>query len=333
MNPSRAKPAWTKWALRLIGVALLAVILVKIGRRSLIATLQQADWRGVAVAGGLCLAHFLLKACRWNFIVSRAGVRVGQWTSGKAYFSAMLLGLVTPGRIGEFVKAAMVRRWSPATSWGAALGTVVLDRLLDVGVFLLVALWGLVRVGLPGEYHVAGEVGLAALLALGCVLALAAWRRVMKTEYSQRVKQLLLRKIGPSAGDFYRVLRQIFEPCSAPTYLLTLLAYILFFAYFIVLSRAMGSAASPRVLGWAIACASLAALLPVSIGGLGVRDFVLLAILQTWHEDPARVLALSLSYVGLMYLVALVTGLGPFLAGEINREVALPPEGPPSDPR
>ncbi len=307
-----------KWLIRLIGILLLVLIVWKIGRKDLFARLSEAKPGWVLAAGLICLAHFVIKALRWNYILHRAGVSV-RWTKTvQAYFAAALLGMLTPGRLGEFTKAIMVRRWEPSASWGLALGTVVLDRSLDVCAFVLVALWGLVWVGLPGAYRVAGQMGFILVLVLGVTAGLMMWRSILRTPLGMRVKQKAREKIGPSAIDFYRVMKQLAVWRAAPMALLTIAAYVLFFLFFWMLARGFHSTLSADVLSWGIAVASLGALLPVTIGGVGVRDFILLFIFKTWGEDPSRVLAISLTYLGLLYAALAVLGVWPFLAGGLG---------------
>ncbi|MBN2564024.1 MAG: flippase-like domain-containing protein [Phycisphaerae bacterium] len=309
---------WTKWLLRLIGVAALVLIVLRVGRQALWAELRTANWSLVLLAAVLCAVHFGLKAVRWNYILRRSAVAVSQRETLGVYCAGALLGIVTPGRVGEFAKAAYIRNWSAETSWGTALGTVVLDRLVDLGAFALVALWGVVWVGLPGQYRIVGEVAIMVLLAIGFTGSLLVWRRLYYSTFGERVRGLVRQKIGASAGDFYGVLKLGKGAQALPVVGWTAGAYILFFLHFLCLSRAMGSTLSFGILCWGIALASLGALLPISISGIGVRDFILIAVFTSWGETPARTLAISLTYLTLLYVVVTLIGIWRLLRGDID---------------
>lgn len=307
-----------KWLLRSIGLILLVGIFYKVGDRAVLDTLRRADIRLLLLAAGLCFAQFILKAVRWDGILRRAGVKASWHDVSQAYFSSAFVGLFTPGRLGELSKAYLVRRWDAHVSWGTALGTVVLDRLLDVGAFGVVAVWGLARVGLPGSYRAAGEVGVVLLLLGGMFAAAMALRGLATLPVVRSLAGHLDRKIGPSSGDFLRVIKQAIQLRSAMTYALTVVCYALFYGYFIALARSMGSVLPWHVLIWGISIGSLASLLPISIGGIGVRDFTLLAIFKTWGEAAGTTLAISLSYLAMLYLVVAALGCWPLLTGTLK---------------
>lgn len=310
--------AGSKWVLRLVGIVVLVNIFMRIDQAEMVDVFRDADWR-LAVYAALCFAlHLALKAARWNTILRYAGIHVAGWKAVEIYSAGALLGTITPGRIGEFAKALFVRHWHPEKSWGTALGTIVLDRAIDVAALVAVAALGAAWVGLPGEYRVAGEFLVLAFLAAGFFASLHVWRRLYRTSLFRQWKERADRAIGGSAADFYRVFRMAGHRQILPALGWTIAAYALFFLNFIVLARAMGSSLSPQVLSWGIALASLGALLPLTISGIGVRDFILIAVFAAWGEIPPRVLAISLSYLAILYITIPCMGIWPLLRGELD---------------
>lgn len=307
-----------KWPMRLIGIAVLVIILMKIDRHAMARVFQNADWLLVIASALLFGFHLVIKAVRWNYILVCRGIRVSQFQTLKAFYSGALLGTVTPGRIGEFSRAAFIRGWNPSASWGTALGTILFDRMIDLMAFALVALWGVVWIGLPGEYRIMGELAVLLLLAAGISGSLIIWRSIYQSSAGESIRAFLRRKIGPDAADFYQVFKLLKGRGSLRVFAWTILAYVLFYLHFLLLARAMGSMLPAGILCWGIAVASLGVALPVSISGMGIRDFILIAIFTAWGEPPARTLAISLSYLAIIFTVIPAVGIWPLLRGDMK---------------
>lgn len=92
MEKNKKKISWRKWAMRAIGLVLLVVIIMRVGREALLSELKSANWLLVSVSALLCGLHFIAKAFRWNHILRRVGVHAGQGQTLKAYCAAALVG-------------------------------------------------------------------------------------------------------------------------------------------------------------------------------------------------------------------------------------------------
>lgn len=302
----------------MVGVAALGMILLRIDRGAVSHALRAADWNGVFVAAALFSLHLALKAVRWKFILDYSGICVPLRKTMAAYFAGALLGTVTPGRMGEFSKAAFIRGWQPGTSWGTAMGVTLLDRFIDVGVLALAALAGAVWWLVPVAYRGAGEAALMIALVLGAVIGLRSWRRLYDSAPGRRARLFLSGKLGSAAGDFYRSLGAMGGRGAWRIVGWTAAAHLLYFLHFYCLGRAMGSPLAFGVLAWGIALASLGAILPLSISGIGIRDAILLAVFTAHGELPARTLAISLAYLAILYVVIPMLAAWPLLKGKIH---------------
>lgn len=81
----------------------------------------------------------LLRSLRWRMLLTSAGIRVSVRRSVELVFVSYLVNAVTP-RLGELTRSLLVRRGDAEVST-RALGTVVVEKLADVG--CLVVLIGL----------------------------------------------------------------------------------------------------------------------------------------------------------------------------------------------
>jgi hypothetical protein len=160
---------------------LLSVLGLGLSAAAVIVLLRQVDgaelWRQMRAArvGWLLLAcvvtllGYVLRARRWGVLLEpRARVRQGR------LFGATMVGFLAintlPARLGELVRAYVLSR-TERLPIGVVLGSVVMERLFDVGA--LGSFWALslLFAPYPGWFRWSGYL----TLALGAVLVAALW--------------------------------------------------------------------------------------------------------------------------------------------------------------
>jgi len=164
----------------LVTVALIWWTIRDVPVSSLLAHVQQAKLEWLAAAAALAIATILLRVPRWRSVLRQFdGVPSG------ALYHAAVLGLfgnsLLPARSGEIVRAYALSKLAPVPV-GAALGSIALERMLDVLAIAALALLGVVVEGgsasvgstLPIR-HVAWLTGGATLVIVGTGLLLH-WR-------------------------------------------------------------------------------------------------------------------------------------------------------------
>lgn len=118
-----------------------------------------------------------LRTLRWRAMFPPA-VRPNQ----KLVFTAFTLGAMAnnflPGRLGDILRAGIVARQAPEVGMGLAVGTLILEKVLDGGVIVLMFGCLLSMVSLPAWLSRMGLIG--ALICCGVFLSLLAltwWTR------------------------------------------------------------------------------------------------------------------------------------------------------------
>lgn len=109
------------------------------------------------------IAANILRSLRWRMLLESADIKVSRRRAIELVFISYLINSVTP-RLGELTRSLLVKRGDAATST-KALGTVVIEKLADVGCLLVV-------VGLAIALRWEKTVWLAANLKQGLTLAL-----------------------------------------------------------------------------------------------------------------------------------------------------------------
>jgi uncharacterized protein (TIRG00374 family) len=279
--------------LRILGPILFIYLLIRVGFTEVLEILRHARFLDILAAVALILPLILIKTLRWQGILRAQGIHMSLRAAFLAYFASLFIGFLTPGRLGEFVRAFYVREAVQGKS-GIAFSSVLVDRLFDFAILLIVG-----GAALLSSQMTESGVFLTAILALLMAVALGLLLHPISYRW--------LRGVGARLGKFgentFRTsgwISQIREgilmmrwPQLLASVGWTLLAYALFFYQADVLGHALAIPLSYISSMNTVALGSLVALLPISISGLGTREAIIVAYLGLF--GVAREMALSYS--------------------------------------
>jgi len=296
---------------RILGPVLLAVILLRVDPASIWSVLRESHpgWLGIAVAATPVM--LLLKAARWQTLLRGLGVSYPLPTAFLSYYVCLFIGNLTPGRLGELVRAAHLvqdREVDP----GRALSSVVVDRLFDL--FALLFLGGLALSSLGGTEDVLlGTVGILFLLACTTLVLVLPKTVFKRPGVVQRTKKRIRRGRRMTAlfallAGFRDGLLGIRPSSLARATLLTLIANGIYFALCFCLARSLSLRVGFLPIAGATALGSLVALIPMTVAGLGTREAAITAFLYRQGVPPEEALSLSLLIFANFYLLSSIVG-------------------------
>ena len=339
----------------LLTLAAIALMGLYLPLGNVLAQMERADPVVVLLAGVVYLLSWPLRGARYRDILSELGFheRVGFLTG--AIFVSQTGNLVFPARAGDAVRAYVMktRRAVPYPTGFASLTVERVFDLLTITTLAGVVLLGLVGTGtgtgtvLPtgggvaGEVarsgqtavYVAGLVGVAAVLAVGVIVASArsstnrvrsAVERVSDDSYARYVADVVERfvvdvqTVAADPAAFTRVSVS------------SLLIWSIDVATAAVVFRAFGTAVDPftlvAVCFFAVSVGNLAKVLPLSPGGIGLYEgaFTLLVFGVLGGVVPWE-LALGVAIVdhAVKNLVTLVGGVASMLLLNVSLTAAV----------
>ena len=265
--------------------------------------------RFVAILLGYLLAHSVGIA-KWRMVVNAAGARLDYATSAQCYTGGLFATLFLPSIIGgDVVRLAVGLRRSPNPA--AVLAGNVVDRFLD-----MCAQAGLVLLGillLPGSLPIALQFQVrkfllvfAGLFLVFAVLLLLFYRPLMSGRSIHFRRRLArLRHALRSGGRRPHVLffGWVLGTAIQSTFLILTALLAISCGLFLPL----------RIWFFAWPLAKLAALLPLTQGGIGVREAALVGLLSPFGAPAHLVLASGLVWEGVVIVGGLIAGLAAFL--------------------
>ena len=92
------------YIIKYFGLVILIIILSKIDLVLLKDTIFNINLYPLIVVMVLHIPHLFTKSYRWNLLLKQQNINYSPVQSFLIYMSSLYIGLITPGRIGEFVK-------------------------------------------------------------------------------------------------------------------------------------------------------------------------------------------------------------------------------------
>jgi len=252
---------------------------------------------------GTFLAGHCLNALKWRILVNASRSRLGRLDAIRFHFAGLFANMWLPGIVGGDVLRALLAGRSGTRPEAVVLGALA-DRLIDtLSMALLLVMGGiLVHQAIPSGPARGVMVVLAAGALAGALALYLAIRRPLR-----RWPHRMRRRVGRALV----ALRQLGRRPGPALFAMGL--SLLIQSSFVLLNAWIGWSIGINVplgawfLAWSLA--KLAALVPISLGGLGVRDATLAALLVPFGVPAALGVVASLIWQSVLIVGGLVGGL------------------------
>jgi uncharacterized membrane protein YbhN (UPF0104 family) len=264
----------------LITLALLTWVLRRIASRdgldTLVATLHAADSRWLLAAGLLSSLSVILGVLRFRVLLRTSGLDLPLTWLTRVSLEGRFVGAFTPSTAGlDIYRVIAVGRRTGKRSTAASV--ILIEKLLGLlGLATLVVCLVVLGAGVLRDQGLPATLGLALCCGLG--LAVALRPRLLKRT-ALGLPEPVARRVAALADALAR------QPPSRSALFgafgLGLLGHLTTAAVFLATSRALGIALpAVELLSLGVALV-LSALIPISVGGVGVREGVAVLLLGT----------------------------------------------------
>ena len=319
-QPANKSRAWLITILRwMAAFAVLAILFHFLPVAPLRAALARVPPIRFAIILVLYLCAHAIGIFKWRMVVNTAGSQLDVSTSAQCYLGGLFGTLFLPSIIGgDVVRLAVGLRRSPRPA--AVLAGNVVDRFLDVAAQGTLVLLGLILLpgSLPPQFAaIARKLLLAgAIVAAVIVILLILLLKPLLAGRSRRFRQRLAR-----IRHAFRSVRRRPQVVVLGWSLGVLIqgTFILLNA---LLAISCGLTLPLRIWLFAWPLAKLAALLPLTQGGMGIREAVLVALLLPFGAASSLTLASGLVWEGIIICGGLVSGLVAFVLRRNVKELS-----------
>ncbi len=280
---------------------------------SAIASIPPTIWLLVV---GLVLVLHSISALKWRLLLGATGTPITAMRAVRAHGAGMFATIFLPGNVGgDFVRAALIVREKKGKLESIAVGSFA-DRINDMLALILISF--VASIFLPEIDHaLAGNIleGVAFLLFVGIVTIIVSVRLIPPSRLPNKLAKIVI-KFGEAIDSlFSRPLIALSGLC------LSLLIQCGFIGLNIIFAKTMGLDVPIVLWFFAWPLTKLAALAPISLGGLGVRNVVLASLMLPFGADTNLVVAQSLCWDAVMIFTGLAGIAAAMLPASLGDQV------------
>ena len=289
-----------------LSLALLGFLFHKLGPSDIGRTLVQADALYVALALGLYLVGVLVRARRWQVLVSAHDVHVPLGALTALYFVGAFFSNVLPGSItGDVVKMYQLSRYSRRSD--VAVSTVLMDRVTG---FLV--LFAIAAVAVLFAHQLVPWQTSALIL----VVAVGAWVGLwllMRRGWWQRLRDRigLLDRLAriERVSKLYHTVAVYNRGVTLHALGLSLLLHIILILVRYLIALALGVHLPIWYFLLFIPIISLVTSVPITLSGLGVREGAYVYLFSQVGVEGPSAISMSLTFNGLRLIGGALGGI------------------------
>jgi uncharacterized protein (TIRG00374 family) len=280
--------------IRLAGIALFILVLSRTNLEELWGWMKKVDQTHLLLAILFLVILLLVKAFRW-YILNESGFHPGKLIrrSGE-FFEGYAMGVITPGRVGELMKAG--HGGSRIGILGAGL-RVIAERGMDLSIFFVTAGIAISQAVLPGIKLFWGWL----ILIIG-VAGMSFSMLILLSPMVVRMAEKILKKVRALKKDKSLDFRHRTMTSTFIFLFLSLVSNLSYFVSCYFLAIGVGMHIPLISAAGGVASAGVINTIPVTVMGLGTREITFIYIFQSF--PIAQVMAFS----GLVFLVSQIGG-------------------------
>lgn len=290
----------------LVSLALLAFVLSSVGVQETFGKLQSADLRILLVALALFVFGVYLRAFRWRALLADRNLRVPISTLTQLYFIGQFFNTFLPtGFGGDVVRVVELARYG--VSKAESVSTVFLDRLSGLLAFFLMTL-----VALPFASALIPNRVLWLLIALGGAGVVGTWLMFERRFTTPLMNALLSRlkfPFKPKVVRLYEAMRANSTRATAEAMAIGFLFNFLLIAINYLVALSLGQHISLGYFFLFVPIISTALLLPMSVNGLGVREWAYVLLFASAGVSRVSAVSMSLAFWAITVSAGLIGGV------------------------
>jgi len=293
------------------GLAILAILFWKFDLGKIAGDLVKSDPLYILIAFAITPVTMYLRALRLQRLLLMHDEKVSTNVLNELGYIGFLLGLVTPSRAGEFVRAYYLTK-DHKVPYSHSLGSIFIDRVLDV--ITLFVLVNLALIYFPYAYgkdvlrDFTWIIPLATLLFIALLYLLTKeWFLKKAIDFTENAFCKVLKKDpffkgnGEASKEFHVTLQNLKNKRKEyiPIFLVNAVLWFFVLLQAWVILKALGEDAGLLFTFLAVPFAILASLLPITVSGIGTRDVAMVALFSLAGVPASKALSMSLLYLAI----------------------------------
>ena len=296
-----------KTILPIIGIIIFIFIIIEIGLDNIVSSLLLINPIFFFIASLLIIPRIILSSYKWLIICRKQKMFFHLFFIIKIFLISIFYSIITPASVGGFISIHYIKK-KANVKWGKSITNSLLDASTEFIAGLFLALIG--SIILIEHYP-----GIFPMILFFFLLISSIFIILIKKEKGQFLFKLLIRrfipkklrlKIDGSIETFYEDIPRLRE-LIIPLFL-EIIVWIIMGTqvYIIALGFSINIPFYQFILIYTISF--IAGIIPISIGGIGVREGIFILILSKFGVDPQSSFVISIVGYSLTNLIPGIIG-------------------------
>lgn len=285
--------------LPIIGISIFIYLLWKIGILKIFETLCHINLFLFLSAILILIPLIIFKAFKWKILIDACEMKCPLPKCISAWLVGFSIGLITPGKIGDFFKVLYLKK-SENTTFGMLLATVVADRLADIIISIVLAILGISVIALRYTFNpifMYASILLLFVFLVFCIVFIQknTASKVLKPFFYRLIPERYRGTLQISFHDFYTGIDMMLKRRTllVVSFLTVVSCLICIFqCYLIALSLDIDI--SLQFVACIIPIIMIVELIPISFSGIGTRDAALIFFLSLASISSVSAVSFSL---------------------------------------
>jgi len=292
--------------LRVVGLLIFLIIIYKVNILNIFEILSKIKINYLFVAISLTIPQLLIKTWRWKYILQLQKINYSLKKAFIVYLASTYIGIITPGRIGDFIKVFYLKE-DQTLSGGRAFSSVLVDKFLDLMTLLIFAILGIAVFSLSKNVAIPIFIFLFFFIsALIILLNKMINRNIIKFINKVAIIRKYKEKIELHFEDFLRGMKDLRSIKILIPILSSLGAYLVFFLQCYLIAMSLSITITFFYLAFCVSIANIISFIPISIAGIGTRDATLIVLFSTIGLSKESAISYSLLF---LFVIFISTGI------------------------
>ncbi len=298
-----------------MGLIIFGLILWKFDTDYILTQLLNIRFEALILAIILLVIFHVLKAIRWKYILSLHDIHHSFAKAYLIYVSGLFVGVITPGRLGDFVKIYYLK--SEGVSTVKATLCSLVDRTLDIVFLAILGIISMIWLGDLIEINFYVLWGLFVLFTIYFLSKVVDEHCLIKNLFSKVIPHkyldFLKRTVASLESEFITYQRQEIVNISG----LTIIGWLCYFTVIYTLTSAVNLSLPLLYVIALFVLSTLVTFLPVTIAGIGTRDLALVAMFSSLGYLKEDAITFSMIIL-ISYILTAAFGLLAWLINPIS---------------
>jgi len=302
---------------RLIGIVIIILILRKLDFSEIKEIILGTNKYYLVLGLSLTLVGAFIKSVRWNYLKRIQNINYSIKDSFIMYCTGILLGIITPGRLGELAKIFYIKK--DGYSYGKSALSIIFDRIFDIVFLVIFSVLGMLFFINFFEKGIILVVISIPLILI--ILYFIIQNNLIKNAFSKIFRFLIPIKYQKSwqinAQDFINDWKKFKKQNYISIITITSLAWLIYYCQMFILSKSLNINIPFFYLAVSVTIAGIVSMIPISYSGIGTRDLILISFFSVVFISQEMAVAFS-SLILLTHLIMVIVGFFCWLKKPIS---------------